>query len=206
VGIQLGELLAQIDDDQVYSGRVDAKVRLETRGDSTQTLASGLSGTVALASGSGTIATEHARVLTRDLFHTLRRVVGGSPPSEALNCAVVDLEFRDGVGALKTFVIDAEHLLILGEGGIDLGAESLDLRLAPEPRKASPLSTAATVRLSGPFTSPEISVEKTSLVTSSTRAVIENLGSATGLRQLWKTLTGDPSDRTLCEELLAGRP
>jgi hypothetical protein len=165
-----------------------------------------VSGTVTPASGSGSgaIATEHARLLTKDLSHTLRRVVGGSLPSETSNRAVIDLELRDGVGAVKTFVIDAEHLLILGEGSIDLGAESLDLRLSPGPRKASALSTAATARLSGPFASPDISVEETSLFTSSTRAVFKNIGSATGLLQLCRSMRGGASDRALFEELLEG--
>jgi AsmA protein len=205
-GIQLGELLTQIDADEVYSGQVDARLALETRGVTTRILAAGVSGSVTVATGSGTIATEHARLLTRDLLESLRGAVGGSPPSETLNCAVVDLDFRDGVGVVRTFAIDAEHLLILGEGSIDLAAESLELRLAPEPRKASALSTAATVRLSGPITSPDISVEKTSLLTSSTRAVFENIGSATGLLHLWRSLRGGPSSRAFCDELLASRP
>ncbi len=81
-------------------------------------------------------------------------------------------------------------------------AETLQLRLLPRPWKASPLSTAATVQATGPLTAPAVKIEKGSLATSSTAALLENVGGTARLRRAWHWLRGKQAEPTLCEKLL----
>ena len=101
-------------------------------------------------------------------------------------------------------MIDSKDILIAGEGDIDLGRETIDLRLIPKPRRASPISTAATVLIKGPLTNPVVRTQAGSLVTSTTAALVENIGSVTGVRWLSRTLRGKSSEETLCAQLDGG--
>jgi uncharacterized protein involved in outer membrane biogenesis len=204
-GVNLGRIVEQIDGDKAYSGKLDAKLNLKTRGTSPHALASGLDGEVTLSCGAGTFATAHAGIMTRDLFQTIRRAIGKARPSEVLNCLVVDVAFRGGVGTANTLVLDAEDVVIVGEGSVDLGRETLDLRLVPTPRSASLISTAVTAKVTGPLTHPNVTTEKGTVVTSATKAIVKNIASASGIRLAWRKLSGK-SEQPLCAELLASEP
>ncbi len=204
-GMHLGQIVEQVDADKAYSGKVDAKLDLKSRGASPRAIASALDGEVTLSCGGGTIATAHAGIMTRDLFHSIRRAISKARSSEVLNCLIVEFAFRGGVGTAKTLVLDAEDVVIAGEGSVDLGTETLDLRLVPKPRHASPLSTAVTVRVEGPLTHPTVKIVKGSLVTSTTKAIVKNIGSVTGARLAWRKL-GRRSEDPLCAKLLAANP
>jgi hypothetical protein len=84
-GMKLGQIVEQIDADKAYSGKLDAKLDLKTRGASPHALASGLDGEVTLSCVSGAIATAHAGIMTRDLFRGIRGAIGKARPSEAMN-------------------------------------------------------------------------------------------------------------------------
>jgi len=71
-GLDLGNVVAQIDVHGAYSGDVDARLDLHSRGASPHELAANLGGEATLFAGPGTIATAHARLLTRDLIHAVR--------------------------------------------------------------------------------------------------------------------------------------
>jgi uncharacterized protein involved in outer membrane biogenesis len=204
-GMNLRQIVEQIDADKAYSGKLDAKLDLKTRGASPHALASGLDGEVTLSCGAGTIATAHAGILTRDLFHSIRGAIGKARPSEVLNCLVVDFSFRGGVGTAKTLVLDAEDVVIVGEGNVDLRAETLDLRLVPTSRHASPFSTAVTAKVEGPLTHPKVTTVKGTLVTNTTKAIVKNIGAATGIPLAWRKLGGN-SEHPLCAKLLTPNP
>jgi hypothetical protein len=204
-GMNLGQIVEQIDEDKAWSGKVHAKLDLKTRGASLHALASGLDGVVTLTCGAGTIATAHAGVLMRDLFQSVRGAIGKARTSEVLNCLVLDFAFHAGVGTAKTLVLDAEDVVIVGEGHVDLGAETLDLRLVPTPRHASPFSTAVTVTAKGPMTHPNVDMEKGTIVKSTTKAIAGNIGSLTGIRQVWRELSQGSED-PLCAKLLDATP
>jgi uncharacterized protein involved in outer membrane biogenesis len=205
--MDLGRLVGQIDADKAYSGSLDARLDLHTRGASPRELAAHLGGEVTVSAGKGTIAVDHASLLTHDLFHAVRKAAARRPArAEQLNCLIGDFELREGVAEVRTLVLDAQSVVVVGEGSIDLDAQTLQLRLLPRPRKASSLSTAATVQVTGPLTAPAVRVEKGSLITSSTAALLKNVGEVARLRRAWRWLRGKRAAPTLCEELLEPAP
>jgi hypothetical protein len=200
--MQLDVLLAQLGLPRAYAGRLRASVDLATRGDSPHELASHLDGTLGLTCDGGTIYPEYQSLQMRDLYGSVRSVLGRERESQPFNCLMVGLEFKEGVGTVSPLVVDADDHTTVGEGQIDLGVETIDLRLVPKPRKAGPFSTAATVRVVGPLTGPEIKVNKRSLVTSTTRAVFGNLASASGARLLWGKLGRSAPVDSPCAKLM----
>ena len=203
ISMDLGRLVGQIDADKAYSGSLDARLDLHTRGASPRELAAHLGGEVTVSAGKGTIAVDHASLLTHDLFHAVRKAAARRPArAEQLNCLIGDFELREGVAEVRTLVLDAQSVVVVGEGSIDLDAQTLQLRLLPRPRKASSLSTAATVQVTGPLTAPAVRVEKGSLITSSTAALLKNVGEVARLRRAWRWLRGKRAAPTLCEKLL----
>jgi uncharacterized protein involved in outer membrane biogenesis len=203
-GLDLGRLVEQIDANKAWSGALDAELDLRSRGGSAHALAAGLDGDAVLSCGGGTISTAHVGRFTRDLLRSVGRVVGVRRKSEVLNCLIVDVRFEKGRGTARTLVVDTKDVLIAGKGWVDLGDETLDLRLVPTPRRASPLSTAATVRVEGPLTSPAVKIEHTSLATSTTLAIVDNIKSFTGVRKAWGMLRGGASDQSPCAKLVGG--
>ncbi len=85
-------------------------------------------------------------------------------------------------------------------------SSGLQLRLLPKPHRASLLSTAATVEVTGPLRKPAVSTDKGSLVTSSTAALLKNVTGATRLRQSWRWLRDPKGEPTRCERLLEPQP
>lgn len=199
-GLNLGEVLAELDVSGAWSGQLDGKLDFSTRGQSLRVLAANLDGELALTSGAGTISRAQAGLLTRDMLQSVRRVVGMDDPSDVLNCMVIEFEANDGVASAQTLVIDSKDIVVVGEGKINLRSETLDLRLVPKPRNASLFSTAATVQVKGPLTNPAVHIEPYSLVTSTTRAIVDKIGAVSGLKRLWRMITGDPGDQ-YCENL-----
>jgi uncharacterized protein involved in outer membrane biogenesis len=201
-GMDLGNFLEQLGLPRAYSGRLDANVDLQTGGDSPHALASHLDGELSLTCGGGTIDAKYQSLLMRDLYRSVRSVLGEDRAEAPFNCLIVGLEFGGGVGSLRPLVIDADDSTTLGEGQIDLGAETIQLRLVPKPRKASLLSTAATVQVAGPLTRPKVKIEKRSLVTSTTKAIFGNVTSAPGVRQVWERLGRSAPVGSPCAKLL----
>ncbi len=204
-GIQLTRFLEQLGLPRAYSGSLQARVDLKTRGDSPHALASHLDGTIGLTCDGGTIYAEYQSLQMLDLYRAAQRVVGGDRESQPFNCLIAGLEFRSGVGTIF-FLLDADDHTTVGEGQVDLAAEMIELRLVPKPHKASLLSTAATLRVVGPLTDPEVKVVKRSLVTSATKAIFANLASASGAHQIWQRLGLNTPVDSPCAKLMGSAP
>jgi uncharacterized protein involved in outer membrane biogenesis len=172
-GLQLARLLEEIEGSDAYSGALHGQLKLRARGASPRQLARSLAGEVLAASSGGSVSTEHASLLTRDFFSVLRP--SRRKKSEVLNCLVVDLGFAAGVGDVRWWLVDLQDLVVIGDGRVDLADRRFDLRFVPKPRDPSPLSTAATIRLTGPLSAPRVSTEKGSLIVSTTKALLETL-------------------------------
>jgi uncharacterized protein involved in outer membrane biogenesis len=198
--IEMSQLLEQIERSNAYSGVLHGRLELESQGASPRALAGNLSGEFTAASPGGRIATAHASLLTKDFFSVLRP--SQRRVSEVLNCLVVDLGFAAGVGTVRAWVLDAEDLVVMGEGRIDVGARRLDLRFLPKPRDPSPLSTAATIRLTGPLSAPTVSTEKSSLLVSSTKALLGTVPWLSRSREGLGRLMGAGEHFGRCQEIL----
>lgn len=80
--------------------------------------------------------------------------------SVKLRCAVADFGVKDGIMSANTLVVDTDDTNVLGEGRIDLGEETLDLKFKPEPKDLGILSLRSPIHIAGTFEEPAIKPDK----------------------------------------------
>ena len=66
-----------------------------------------------------------------------------------LNCAVVHLQVEDGVATADTIVLDSTNNRISGSGWLDFDARQFEVELAPRAKRATLLSIATPLQISG---------------------------------------------------------
>jgi uncharacterized protein involved in outer membrane biogenesis len=65
----------------------------------------------------------------------LLRLLSGDQSKSEIRCAVADFDVAGGIARARTFVIDTDVVLARGSGSIDLGAETLNLKIDGDSKK-----------------------------------------------------------------------
>ncbi len=129
--------------------RLDA--RLGARGGSAQALASSLAGRLTLAMAHGTLDDAGVRQMAGPALAQL----GSRIPPEgetAIRCAGLDGTVAGGIVRISTLALDSSALTVSGEGVVDLGAETVRLRIRPLAH-LSGVRVSVPVLIDGPFRS-----------------------------------------------------
>lgn len=69
-----------------------------------------------------------------------------------------------GTASARTFVIDTGVVLAKGSGTIDLGAETMNLKIDGETKEARLIRLWSPININGPLTSPKIGIDAGSVV------------------------------------------
>jgi hypothetical protein len=77
-----------------------------------------------------------------------------------MNCMVAHIELKDGLAKIEDILLDTRRITIAGSGIVDLETEELDVFLAPRPKRASLVSLANPVEITGTLSQPEVSVAR----------------------------------------------
>ena len=73
-----------------------------------------------------------------------------------IRCLVAEVPVSKGVARFDPLVLDTTDSNVVGAGTIDLGSETLDLRVAAFPKDVSLLSANVTIEVSGSFSEVDI--------------------------------------------------
>ncbi|MBX3447456.1 MAG: AsmA family protein [Parvibaculaceae bacterium] len=166
----LGKLLADLDLTTMLTANADFGARLKGQGKSLNAIASSLNGQTNLVIGQGTINSRAFAIVSDDLARIL--IPSGESGSTAkLVCAISRFDFAGGVGKASALALETDTLITTGSGNVDLGRERIDLLFKPKPKKASLVSLAFPVRLSGPLTSPTAGLDRAGVATGVATAV-----------------------------------
>lgn len=92
--------------------------------------------------------------------------MGRSPDQSrsSIRCAVADFEVTNGVAWAKTFVVDTDVVLAQGSGSINLGAETLDLKIEGESKRPRLLGLWAPILVRGHLSAPSVGVDTGAVV------------------------------------------
>ena len=198
-GMDLTRLAAQFQEESQAAGLLDLSANLRTRGRTQSELRSNLSGHFQAMLRDGALASEYARRLVRNFvsltFPTL--FVEDAAP---VTCARIELEIDGGVASTQTLLIDAPNVTLTGEGQIDIGTNTLDMRLTPRARDPGLLSMAVAVNLTGPITRPSYSPVRRTIATSLARGVIRN--AMRPANRVLQPLRGKPETEDVCAQPL----
>ena len=74
-----------------------------------------------------------------------------------VNCAISLFDIDDGIVDVRLLYLDSAQMRLVGGGTIDLGAEELNLRLAPRARRSRFLAHNIDLLVTGPLLNPKIS-------------------------------------------------
>ncbi|HET7882194.1 MAG TPA: AsmA-like C-terminal region-containing protein, partial [Acetobacteraceae bacterium] len=179
-GLALAALLAALKEPAYATGTVQVHADLRGNGATPHAIASTLEGTASLAMGGGSIDN---RLLGSSLGSVLRAVnlldlVGRGGASE-IKCFAANIDAKGGIAALRSFVFASSLLTMDGSGSVNLGAETLDLRVRPQARVAG-TGIVVPLRITGPWRSPATTPDAASAVTDNAGTVAGAvLGNAT---------------------------
>ena len=206
-GLALAPLLAAFRMPGYATGNLEIYADLHGAGQSMHAIAASLDGTLGLAVPGGTI---DSRLIGGTLGSVLDKVNGFDPLSRGgsgeLRCFAARLDLRNGVGTFKALQLSSSLLTMDGAGSINLGAETLDMRLRAK-GKVAVTDIVVPVRVTGALRSPQTAVDTVGAATSNAGSIagavvthatpLGILGGMVGADKLLGLAAGDPCPAAL---------
>ena len=146
------------------SGLALGRARLEGSGASIHRFAANSKGSISLVVPNGEMRAAFAELLGVNASAGLLRLLRGDQSKSPIRCAVADFNVSGGVARAQTFVIDTDVVLAKGSGSINLGDETLNLRIDGESKKPRLLRLWTPINITGPLTKPRIGIDVGQLV------------------------------------------
>lgn len=134
-------------------GNFGGSVALAGTGNSVADMLGSADGEISVGMGRGQISNLLLELAGIDIFEALRFLLTGDR-LVPIRCAFADFEVTDGVMEARALAFDTTDTLIVGEGRIDLGEETLDLELRPRPKDRSLLALRSPLVIDGSFANP----------------------------------------------------
>lgn len=191
-GLALRPLLAALRQPPYAAGRLEVYADLRGAGESPNAIAASLSGHLGLALANGTVDN---RLLGNLLNGVLQNVklpdIVGRNGSSDLRCFALRLDFQRGIGTARALELSSSLLTMSGTGSVNLGNETLALRLLPEGRVGGN-SIVVPVKVTGPIAAPTTAVDSVGTAEANAGTIAgAAIGSATPLGVLGGMLGAD---------------
>jgi uncharacterized protein involved in outer membrane biogenesis len=152
-GLAVQPLLATLGQPGYATGKLEVHADLRGAGATPHAIASGLEGSLGLAMVNGTVDN---RLLGSALGNVLKEVnLVGHGGNSQIECFAARLDANHGIGTLRTLLLSSSLLTMDGDGSMNLGAETLDLRLRPQGRVAG-TGFVVPLRVTGGFRTPAV--------------------------------------------------
>ena len=145
------------------TGRAIGRAKLEGAGASIHDFAAGSKGTLSLVVPQGQMRAAFAELLGINASAGLGKLLSGDTGVSEIRCAVADFTVSGGTATARTFIIDTTPVLARGSGTINLGAETLNLRIDGDTKKPRLIRLWSPITISGPLTAPRIGVDQAAI-------------------------------------------
>ncbi len=169
--LALKPLLAAMGEPDYINGNMNVQADLHGAGASPHAIAASLDGSLGLSLANGTIDN---RLLGSTLGSVLREVnlldLVGRGGASQVQCFAARLDANHGIATVRSLVFASSLLSMDGDGSLNLGNETLDLRVRPETRIAG-TGLVVPMRITGPFRSPSSAPDPTATVTQNAGTV-----------------------------------
>jgi AsmA protein len=158
-GLQLGPLLVLLGLPAEARGAVDVDVDLRGAGQSAHALAASADGHVGVALVNGEIEN---RLLSATLGQVLQHArlpdLTARPGVTPVRCFALRLDAQHGVAEVKALLLDTNLFYLEGNGSLNLGEETLALRLRPLARLGG-TGVIVPLKVQGPFRNPKVEID-----------------------------------------------
>jgi AsmA family protein len=158
VNFQLAQLSSKDPAQPPIDGLLQGRLDLKGRGLSIHDLAASANGTVTATLPQGAMRDSLAELSGID-FRGLGLTLTKNKKDTPIRCAVASFQARNGTLTAQTLIIDTDPVLITGSGSIQLGAETLDLRIEGFPKHLRMFRLHAPVAVHGTLAHPSVGIE-----------------------------------------------
>ena len=170
-GLAVNPLLTAFGLPGYASGSLEVQADLHGAGDTPHAIAGTLDGSLGLAMVDGTMDN---RLLGSMLGFILREsnlldLVGRGGTSK-VQCFATRLDASHGIGTFRALVLHSTLLTLDGDGSVDLGAESLDLRVRPQAQVGT-TGFVVPLRVSGSLRTPLVSSDPNAAIAANAGTV-----------------------------------
>ncbi|MGI9320504.1 MAG: AsmA-like C-terminal region-containing protein, partial [Thiogranum sp.] len=160
VGRQLnyGQLLEQAGFAETVEGTIDVTLRLSGNGRTRHEFLSNADGQLIIVGQEGRFGSRRLDLWGSALVTTMLSREWHSEDVTDLNCMVARIGIEDGVASSDKFIVDTPRITIAATGTLDLETETLNLIVAPRPKRATLVALTSPVHVSGTLAAPEVAV------------------------------------------------
>lgn len=140
-------------------GSVVGRVKLQGAGASVHEAVSHADGEVLAVVPGGEIRRAFAELLGVNVTKGLGLLLSDDQSKTDVRCALAHFQAKDGVLRADHIVFDTGPVLGEGSGSVNLGAETVDLKISGEPKEPRLVRLMAPVTLKGPLAGPKLGVD-----------------------------------------------
>lgn len=199
--LRIRQLFPRIEQMQATVGEINGDARLSATGNSVATLLAGANGEVKTLINQGSVSKLLLEEMGLNIGNVVLTKLFGDKPVK-LNCMATDFKVINGVMQTRTFVVDTDEAVITAEGSVNLANEQMNLTLRPQTKSLRIFSLRAPLHVRGPFSAPDVSVDKGVLALKAGGAAALALVAAPVAALLPLINTG-PGQDSACAKLLA---
>ena len=157
--IEIKQLFPTIERMQATVGTINADAQLSATGTSVASLLGSSNGEVKALVNEGTISKMLLEMMGLNVGNIVVTKLFGDKTVQ-LNCLAADFDVNKGVMQSKVFVVDTEEAIIRVNGTVSLANEQMDLTIRPDTKAMRLFTLRAPLYVRGPFSKPDVSVDK----------------------------------------------
>jgi uncharacterized protein involved in outer membrane biogenesis len=157
--IQIKQLFPTIEKMQATVGQINGDAQLSATGTSVAALLGSSNGEVKAVVNEGTVSKMLLEMMGLNVGNIIVTKLFGDKTVK-LNCLAADFNVNKGLMQTQVFVVDTEEAIIRVDGGISLANEQMNLTIRPETKALRLFTLRAPLYVRGPFSKPDVSVDK----------------------------------------------
>lgn len=157
--IQIKQLFPTIEKMQATVGQINGDAQLSATGTSVASLLGSSNGEVKALVNEGTISKMLLEQMGLNVGNIIVTKLFGDKQVQ-LNCLAADFDVNKGVMQSQVFVVDTEEAIISVDGTVNLASEQMDLTIRPDTKALRLFTLRAPLYVRGPFSKPDVSVDK----------------------------------------------
>jgi uncharacterized protein involved in outer membrane biogenesis len=157
--MRIEDILPKFQGASPVDGPLEARAVLAGAGDTVHKAAASSNGRVTVAVPAGTMRKSLAEMMGVNVVPGLFELLSKDPKQTPVRCAVVDFDVRGGVMSVRRFVLDTGVVLTDGSGTINLGSETMNLKVRGHTKKPRLVRVIAPFDVTGPLVKPRMKIE-----------------------------------------------
>lgn len=163
-GIRLQSIFDEAGIEGDAEGTLYGQARFSTTGDTIRRAMATAEGNASIVMGEGRVDGSILGLLDVGFLEAVAvMVTDGRPRPMIIRCFVTAFEIEDGLMRTPAMVLDTEDTLIVAEGVIDLGEETVQVRIDGEPKDPTFAGTRVPVEVSGRFIDLSVDIDPSEL-------------------------------------------